>query len=133
MNLPRLIWSSIGTISLVFFCGWTSLSADEKPNFILLLSDDAGYADFGFQPNVTDDYRQLTPRIDSIAKNGCRFTNAYVSAAVCSPSRAGMMTGRYQQRFGHDNNIPPGYMDGGLPLTETFLPKRLFSVSMRLS
>ena len=128
MNLPRLIWSSIGTIGLVFFCCWTSLAADEKPNFILLLSDDAGYADFGFQPNVTDDYRQLTPRIDSIAKNGCRFTNAYVSAAVCSPSRAGMMTGRYQQRFGHDNNIPPGYMDGGLPLTETFLPKRLKAV-----
>ena len=127
MNLNRLI----GSYGILF--GWVVLgcsavlSADEKPNFVLLLSDDAGYADFGFQPNVTDDYRKLTPRIDSIAENGCRLTNAYVSAAVCSPSRAGMMTGRYQQRFGHDNNIPPGYMEGGLPLSETFLSKRLKS------
>jgi len=128
MNLTRSTWSFLGPFGVIVFCCSAILWAEEKPNFVLLLSDDAGYADFGFQPNVTDDYRQLTPRIDSIAEQGCRFSNAYVSAAVCSPSRAGMMTGRYQQRFGHDNNIPPGYMAGGLPLTETFLPKRLKSI-----
>ncbi len=97
----------------------------ERPNIVVLLSDDAGYADFGFQTHASQDFRQLTPRIDSIASNGVRFSNAYMSASVCSPSRAGLMTGRYQQRFGHDNNIPPGYMDGGLPLTETFVAKLL--------
>ena len=100
-------------------------SADEKPNIIILYADDAGFADFGFQPNARPDMKKLTPNIDSIAKKGARFTNAYMSGCVCSPSRAGMMTGRYQGRFGHDNNIPPGYMDGGLPKTETFGAKRL--------
>ena len=69
--------------------------------------------------------KSLTPGIDSIARDGVRFSNAYVSAAVCSPSRAGLMTGRYQQRFGHERNIPPGYMDGGLSLEETFFIKRI--------
>ena len=102
-----------------------SVSAEDPPNIIILMSDDAGYADFGFQPNVSEDYKELTPRIDSIAAAGCRFSSAYMSGCVCSPSRAGMMTGRYQQRFGHDNNIPPGYMEGGLPLTETLISNRL--------
>ena len=105
--------------------------ANDLPNIIVLLSDDAGYADFGFQPHVRDDFKNLTPRIDSIAKAGCRFSNAYMSGCVCSPSRAGLMTGRYQQRFGHDNNIPPGYMKGGLPLSETFGSKRLQSIGYK--
>ncbi|MCP4082326.1 MAG: sulfatase-like hydrolase/transferase [Pirellulaceae bacterium] len=109
----------------MFGCVAVQVEAEELPNLVVLMSDDAGYADFGFQPLVADDYRSLTPRIDSIAKQGCRLSNAYMSGAVCSPSRAGFMTGRYQQRFGHDNNIPPGYMKGGLPLTETFMAKRL--------
>jgi len=99
--------------------------AAERPNIVLLYADDAGYADFGFQ-DVTDPAMQsLTPRIDSIAAAGARFTNAYMSGCVCSPSRAGMLTGRYQQRFGHELNIPPGYMQGGLPLTERTLANRL--------
>ncbi len=106
-------------------CFGMRIDAEDLPNIIVLMSDDAGYADFGFLPNAADDFRSLTPRIDSIAKQGCYLSNAYMSGAVCSPSRAGLMTGRYQQRFGHDNNIPPGYMKGGLPLTETFLAKRL--------
>jgi len=103
----------------------------KKPNIIVLFSDDAGYADFGFQPNVRSDMAKLTPNIDSIAKGGVRFSNAYMSGSVCSPSRAGLMTGRYQQRFGHDNNIPPGYMKGGLPLSETFVAQRLKAIGYR--
>lgn len=106
-------------------------STYQKPNIIVLFSDDAGYADFGFQPNVRPDMAKLTPNIDSIAKGGVRFSNAYMSGSVCSPSRAGLMTGRYQQRFGHDNNIPPGYMKGGLPLSETFVAKRLKGLGYR--
>lgn len=98
--------------------------ADTPPGIVILFSDDAGYADFGFQPDVRPEMAKLTPHIDSIADKGCRFSNAYMSGSVCSPSRAGLMTGKYQQRFGHDNNIPPGYMRGGLPLAETFAAKR---------
>jgi hypothetical protein len=64
-----------------------------------------------------------TPNIDSLAAGGLRLTQGYVSAPLCSPSRAGLMTGRYQTRFGHENNsMAPG---GGLPLTETTLANRL--------
>lgn len=97
------------------------------PNIVLLYADDAGYADFGFQKDCAEDMRTLTPHIDSIAAAGVTLTNGYMSGAVCSPSRAGMMAGRYQTRFGHEYNIPPGYMDGGLPLSETLMSKRLQS------
>ena len=62
------------------------------------------------------------PEIDSIARNGVRFTNGYVSAALCSPSRAGLLTGRYQQRFGHEHNR--SYPDSALPLSERTLADR---------
>ncbi len=72
-----------------------------KPNIIVIVSDDAGYADFGCYGG-----KQIgTPNIDAIAKGGTLFTNAYVTASVCAPSRAGLLTGRYQQRFGFEFNI----------------------------
>lgn len=90
-----------------------------KPNFVIILSDDAGYGEF----SMTGSKSIQTPRIDSIAKSGIQFTNGYVSGTVCSPSRAGLLSGRYQQRFGHEFNIPPAYSEtNGLPLTETLLP-----------
>ena len=95
------------------------------PNIVLLLADDAGYADFGFQPLHEPDLAPLTPRIDSVAAEGARFTDFYMSACVCSPSRAGLLTGRYQERFGHEKNIRPGYMKGGMPLTERTVADRL--------
>lgn len=95
-----------------------------KPNVVILFSDDAGYADFGFQPNCIPAFTKLTPNIDSLASAGARFSNAYMSGCVCSPSRAGLMTGRYQQRFGFDNNLPPG-TQSGLELDETFGASRL--------
>src|SRR5579872_1099053 len=74
-----------------------------KPNFIVILADDIGYGDVGCfgSPDVP------TPNIDSIAARGVRFTDGYVTACVCSPSRAGFMTGRYQQRHGHEFNPDP--------------------------
>jgi arylsulfatase B len=70
------------------------------PNVVLIVADDLGYAELGCQGAA--DVR--TPHIDSIARHGIRFTSGYVTAPVCSPSRAGLMTGRYQQRFGHELN-----------------------------
>lgn len=71
-----------------------------KPNVIVIVSDDAGYADFGCYGGT----QIPTPNIDAIARQGIRFTDAYVSASVCAPSRAGILTGRYQQRFGFEHN-----------------------------
>ncbi len=96
-----------------------------SPNIVVLFADDAGYADFGFQAKADPALATLTPRITQLATEGVVFTNAYVSGAVCSPSRAGLMTGRYQQRFGHETNIPPGYTVGGLPLSESLQGDRL--------
>ncbi|MCU0795985.1 MAG: sulfatase-like hydrolase/transferase [Akkermansiaceae bacterium] len=99
-----------------------------KPNVVVILSDDAGYHEFSCQGNANIP----TPRIDSIAKAGVRFTQAYVSGTVCSPSRAGLLSGRYQQRFGHELNIPPAYSEtNGLPLTETLLPRVLKDAGYR--
>ncbi|MBU2918843.1 sulfatase [Psychrosphaera sp. F3M07] len=94
----------------------------EQPNILFILSDDAGYADFGFHGST----EIPTPNLDQLASQGMRFTQAYVSAAVCGPSRAGIMTGKYQQRFGFEENNVPGYMspngttgdDMGLPLEQ---------------
>jgi arylsulfatase A-like enzyme len=97
----------------------------KKPNIIVLFADDAGYADFGFQSHADPALAALTPNLTRLAKDGIVFRQAYVSGAVCSPSRAGLFTGRYQQRFGHERNIPQAYMKGGLPLDENFIGDRL--------
>jgi arylsulfatase A-like enzyme len=99
--------------------------ANAKPNIVLIVADDLGYGELGVQ-DATD---IATPNIDSIAKNGVRFTSGYVSCPVCSPTRAGLLTGRYQQRFGHEFN--PGNTPAekfGLPLTESTVADRLKAV-----
>ena len=93
--------------------------ADRKPNIVLIVADDLGYADLGFQ-GVKD---IPTPALDALAASGIRFTNGYVTGTWCSPSRAALMTGRYQQRFGDNGHeSTPGY---GLDLEETTLADRL--------
>jgi arylsulfatase A-like enzyme len=74
-----------------------------KPNVVLIMGDDLGYCDTELY-GCTD---IPTPHIKSIARDGVLFTSGYVSAPVCSPSRAGLMTGRYQQRFGFEFNAGP--------------------------
>jgi len=78
--------------------------ATTQPNVIVIMADDLGYQDLGFQGSPI----VKTPNLDKLAHEGVIFTNAHVSASVCSPSRAGFMTGRYQQRFGHEANCPRG-------------------------
>lgn len=77
-----------------------AMPSTRKPNIVIVLADDLGYGELGFQGNP----EIPTPHIDSIARNGVRFTQGYVSAPYCCPSRAGLMTGRYQTRFGHEMN-----------------------------
>src|SRR5581483_3357649 len=71
-----------------------------KPNILVIVGDDMGYADVS--AHGCKDIP--TPNIDSIARNGIRCTSGYVSGPYCSPTRAGLMTGRYQTRFGHEFN-----------------------------
>ena len=89
---------ALGCFSLLVSC---SIKTDSKPNIIIILADDAGYSDFGFMGS--DEIK--TPNLDQLAFDGVTFNNAYVSASVCSPSRAGLLTGMYQQRFGHECNL----------------------------
>jgi arylsulfatase A-like enzyme len=98
--------------------------AASKPNIVVIVADDLGYAGLGCQGGKD----VVTPNIDAMASNGVRCTNAYVSCPVCSPTRAGLITGRYQQRFGHEFNPGPeadAPANFGLPLSETTLADRL--------
>jgi arylsulfatase A-like enzyme len=81
-------------------CGAGPGGPGEKPNVLILLADDLGYGELGCQGNP----EIPTPNIDSIAAGGVRFTDGYASAPFSGPSRAGLMTGRYQTRFGHEFN-----------------------------
>jgi len=109
---------------LVLFLSFSSCNQKLKsgketspPNIILIISDDAGYSDFGFTGG-NDEIK--TPNLDQLASNGIIFNQGYVTAAVCCPSRMGLMTGRYQQRFGAECNVPtiptPGFTKTDLGL-----------------
>jgi arylsulfatase A-like enzyme len=86
---------------------------------VILFADDLGYADVGYQGGKVP-----TPAIDALAAQSARFSQGYVTASVCSPSRAGLMTGRYQNRFGHETN-PASVHDAGTPLSEITLAELL--------
>jgi arylsulfatase A-like enzyme len=95
-------------------------AADEgRPNILIIVGDDMGYADVGFH-GCKD---IPTPHLDALAAAGVRCTNGYVSGPYCSPTRAGLLTGRYQTRFGHEFNAGGG--NEGLPLSEKTLADRL--------
>jgi len=72
--------------------------AGTKPNIVVIITDDQGYADISFNPNHAKEVS--TPHMDALAKEGIWFSNAYISGNVCSPTRLGLMTGQYQQRYG---------------------------------
>lgn len=125
----RLRFGGMRSIGLLFtlVAGLHSLSAAPatKPNILVILADDLGWGELGCQGFT----KQIsTPQIDSIAKNGVRFTQGYVSGPYCSPTRAGFMTGRYQTRFGHEVNPGPAehaVPNFGLPLEEKTIGNRL--------
>lgn len=121
-----------------FLCGWAVLllfadtrscygaEAAPRPNILVIVGDDMGYADLG----VHGCKDIPTPHLDSLAQSGVRFASGYVSGPYCSPTRAGLLTGRYQTRFGHEFN-PANGPNVGLPLTETTMADRLKSAGYR--
>lgn len=118
----RVLVSFVLLSTMVASASMAAPATSKKPNVLIFLSDDVGWAEFGFQGN-----KQIpTPNIDSIAKNGVRFKQGYVAATYCSPSRAGLMTGRYPTRFGHEFNSVA--QQSGLSLKETTMADRFHSL-----
>jgi len=120
---------SILLFALGILEGFLHAGEPSKPNILIILADDLGYADLGFQGA-----RDIpTPHIDSLAGNGVRATSGYVSSCMCSPSRAGLITGRSQSRFGHEINWEPepGTEANGLPLTEKTMADQLGAAGYR--
>ncbi|MGB0743720.1 MAG: sulfatase family protein [Opitutales bacterium] len=104
-------------ILLFSLCLLSTLKAADKPNVIVIFTDDQGWADLSSQGALSD---VRTPHIDKLAADGVRCTSGYITAPQCIPSRAGLLSGRFQGRFGLDQNgtIP-------LPLDEVLIPQRL--------
>jgi arylsulfatase A-like enzyme len=94
-----------------------------KPNVLLIVADDLGYADVGFHGSKDIP----TPHLDRLAAASVRCSNGYVTHPFCSPTRAGLLAGRYQQHFGHENNPAwlPESTVAGLPMSQTTLPQVL--------
>jgi arylsulfatase A-like enzyme len=106
-------------VSSLAACGEVLAQSATRPNIVLIVVDDFGFGDLSIH-GCKD---IPTPQMDALAKGGVRCTQGYISAPQCSPTRAGLMTGRYQQRFGHEYNSAP--LDSGLSLKETTLASRL--------
>ncbi|MHC4997475.1 MAG: sulfatase family protein [Planctomycetota bacterium] len=116
------------TVMMIVF-GTVFGAPPEQPNIIVILADDLGYQDVSF--NGCKDFS--TPRIDQFAKEGVRFAHGYVTHSFCAPTRAGLMAGRYQQRFGFEVNPPYDLHNThtGLPTSEVTIAKRLKKVGYR--
>jgi arylsulfatase A-like enzyme len=95
-----------------------SAAEDVRPNVVIIVTDDHGYADLSAYAHAAADV--ATPNMDRIASKGVLFTRAYVTAPVCSPSRAGWNTGRYQQRWDLNLGQTPGLPSEGSTIAEYF-------------
>jgi arylsulfatase A-like enzyme len=114
--------SALSTLLFLALTTHAAYAQTRRPNIVIIVADDIGYADFGFQGSKDI----ATPNIDRLARAGVRFTNAYVSGPYCSPTRAGLLTGIYPQRFGHEfNPSPTTGRPAGLPLGQQTLADRL--------
>ncbi|MDZ4684654.1 MAG: sulfatase-like hydrolase/transferase [Planctomycetaceae bacterium] len=116
----------VGTLAILLGCVASTSTATEpsrRPNLVLLIADDLGYGEPGCYGGELP-----TPHIDALASSGVRFTAGYVTAPFCAASRAGLLTGRYQTRFGFEFN-PIGAVNAdpavGLPVKQKTLADRL--------
>lgn len=121
--VPKILATITIVFNLLCFSHAVAEAQRRPPNILVIVTDDMGYGDIGIHGSKDIP----TPNIDALAKGGIRFTDAYVSGPYCSPTRAGLLTGRYPQRFGHEFNLnmSPDHSDFGLPLSETTMADRL--------
>ena len=132
MIQPKIVLACVLLLGGFFSNALQAQKNKQKPNIIVILTDDQGWGDVGF--NGSTDIP--TPNLDRIAKEGVIFSNGYVSHPYCSPSRAGLITGRYQARFGHDCNIADDGLNNptvGTPLSEKMIPEALKEQGYRTS
>ena len=122
------LFKKLSILVLAVWLGALAAVADSQPNIIIIVADDLGYADLNCQGQKDIS----TPHLDALAQSGVFCTSGYVTAPVCSPARAGFLTGRYQQRFGHEFN-PQKNEDGtfGLPLAEKTMANYLKEAGYR--
>ncbi len=112
------------SVSLTALPPWSAPAV--RPNIILLFADDGGYADLGIQGNP----KFPTPALGTIASSGVRFTDHYMTGGVCHPSRCGLLSGIYQQRFGSENNLS-GDSHNGMAVDVPTIPGRLQGLGYR--
>jgi arylsulfatase A-like enzyme len=123
MKINKMLWPGAAALLLASAGSVTNtLCAQEvpPPNIVVILTDDQGYADISFNPEHPPEVH--TPNMDALASEGIFFSQAYITGNVCSPTRAGLMTGRYQQRAGI---YTAGEGGSGLPLDLTIFPEYL--------
>ena len=125
-RVKQTIFTLVGVTFLLCALCFDVAAQLRRPNIVVIVADDMGYADIGIHGSKDIP----TPNIDALAADGIRFTNAYVSGPYCSPTRAGLMTGRYQQRFGHEFNLAAD-ADVGLPLSQTTMADYLKAAGYR--
>ena len=117
------------TAILVLSSGPLLGAANQAPNIVVILTDDQGYADISLNPHHPKEVS--TPHMDALAKDGVMFSQAYTSGNVCSPTRAGLMLGRYQQRVGVYSAGDGGRgFDPSIPIFPSFLPEKYVSTAI---
>ncbi len=116
-------------VTLVLIAGASLNAATTVPNIVVILTDDQGFADISLNPHHPREVS--TPHMDALAKEGVTFSQAYTSGHVCSPTRAGLMLGRYQQRVGVYSAGDGGRgFDPQLPIFPSFLPDEYVSTAI---
>ena len=117
MNLLHLAISCV--VAATFAASFTE--AADQPNFIVIYADDLGYGDLGCYG--AKGYE--TPVLDRMAEEGMKFTDFSTSSSICTPSRAGLLTGRFAQRWGHDGKVYFPFHDNGMPTEEITIAELL--------
>ena len=129
MIRPAIIKQFLGTLGALLISAVFLYAANGQPNIVVILTDDQGYADISFNPDHPEEVS--TPEMDKLAREGVFFTQAYTSGHVCSPTRAGLMLGRYQQRVGVYTAGDGGSgFDPMLPIFPSFLPEAYTSTAI---
>ncbi len=121
--MRRMLLAALAIACLPATTGYAQPAGQDRPNVVLIITDDLGWADLGSY-GATD---VRTPNLDRLAREGIRLTDFYANGVTCSPTRAGLVSGRYQQRYGIEAPLPNAVRAGdrGLPATGYSLPQLL--------